>query len=214
MQARRLRLARVSVILCAAIVAPLTARADNIVTGVSDLGPLSTPLTLTYGHAFNDLDPIAPGLQLAGVPATVNSTDTFYDDYAFTVGGSSFSTITATIDLGQFFDIGNLQVRLFRGTPATIITGPTDPNLLSAWSTALTAEGSGTGEVQVILPHDLSPDNYVLEVRGNILGSSGGAYAGVLNLAPVPEPGPIGLALAGGAILLGLMRRGKDRDAR
>jgi len=213
MQARRLRLAKASMILCAAIAAPLAAHADNIVTGVSNLGSLSTPLTLTYGHAFNDLDPIAPGLQLSGVPVTVNPSDTFYDDYAFTVGGSSFSTITATIDLGQFFSIANLQVRLFRGTPATILTGPTDPNLLSAWSTGLTAAGSGNGQVQVILPHELSPDSYVLEVRGNILGTSGGAYAGVLNLAPVPEPGPIGLALAGGAMLLGLMRRRGDRDA-
>src|SRR5262249_39976178 len=108
-------------------------------------------------------------------------------------------------------DISNLQVRLFRGTPQTVITGPLDPNLMQGWSSALTAEGSGTGEIQVILPHDLAPDSYVLEVRGNITGTSGGSYAGVLNLAPVPEPGPLAMTLAGGVMLLAL-RRHKHRS--
>lgn len=204
---RRLRLAQACLVLCSAIVVPVAARAANIVTGVSDLGSLVTPTTLTYGHAFNDLDSATQGLQLTGVPVTVNATDVFYDDYAFAIGGSSFNSITATIDLGQFFDIANLQVRLYRGAPGTAITGPADPNLMASWSSGLTALGSGSGEVQVISPIDLAPDSYVLEVRGNIVGSSGGAYAGVLNLAPVPEAGPLSLALAGMALLLGLMRK-------
>ena len=189
---------------------PVAANADNIVTGVSNLGTLSTPQTLNYGHAFNDLDPGTAGLQLPG-GITLNATDVFYDDYAFTIDGSSFSTIAATLDLGQFFSIANLQVRLFRGTPGTVIAG------VQPWSSALTAQGTGTGQIQVIGPQDLAPDSYVLEVRGNITGTSGGSYAGVLNLSPaspVPEPGSLALALTGGALLIVRLRKHKDRSPR
>ena len=47
-------------------------------------------------------------------------------------------------------------------------------------------------------------------MRGNVVGSNGGAYVGLLNLAPVPEAGGVPLALAGlGALglLRGLRRR-------
>lgn len=182
------------------------AHAADVVTGATDLGTLTAPITLTYSHAFNDIDPLQPGLQLANVPGTLLPTDTFYDDYAFTISGSFASSVTATIDLGQLFDISNLQVRLYRGTLQTTTTGPAGPALVQAWE-GLPLVTSGTGnEVVVINPVALDAGNYLLEVRGNVTGTAGGAYAGVLNLAPIPEPGAIALMLAGlGA--LGLARR-------
>lgn len=180
------------------------AQAADVVTGATDLGTLTAPVTLTYSHAFNDLDPLTAGLQVAGLPQTLLSTDRFYDDYAFTVGGSFASSITATIDLGQLFDISNLEVRLYRGSLLTTTTGPAGPALVQAWQAVpVVATGTGSGDVQVIAPVGLDPGSYVLEVRGYVTGSAGGAYAGVLNLAaaPVPEPGALALLAAGLGVL-------------
>jgi hypothetical protein len=210
MQARRTVLSK-ALVATALAGSALSAHANNFVTGAQDLGTLASPLTLAYGHAFNDIDPSTAGLQLTGVPGTVLATDTFYDDYAFQVGGSSLSSITATIDLGAVFDISNLQVRLYQGSLQTTTTGPVSSGLMQAWSAlTLTALGSGTSNVQVINPVSLAPGSYVLEVRGNITGTSGGVYAGAMNLAPVPEPAAIGLMLAGLGVLglIGRRRRG------
>ena len=182
-----------------ALAVALPAHAASIVTGIQDLGTLATPISLGYTHSFNDTDPGTAGLQLAGVPNPVFSTDLFYDDYAFVIGGSSFSSITATIDLGTVFDISDLRVRLYQGTLQTTTTGTAGPALIANWSAQnLVSSGSGTGELQLISPINLAPGSYVFEVRGNIIGASGGSYAGVLNFAsPIPEPGSLGLLFAG-----------------
>lgn len=198
MQFRRKALTRVTV--AAAMFASLlsAAQAENYVTRAQDLGTLTAPVTLSYSHSFNDTNLALPGLQLAELPgSTLLPSDFFYDDYAFQVDGSTFNSLTATIDLGSWFDISNLQVRLYRGTLQTTTTGPAGPSLVAAWSAqSLTAQSTG-GDVQVIAPIDLLPGSYVLEVRGNITGTYGGSYAGVMNLAPVPEPGAVALMLAG-----------------
>ena len=183
----------------AALAVALPAHAADIVTRTSDLGTLATPVTLGFIHSFNDIDPGTAGLQLAGVPDTLQRTDRFYDDYAFVVGGSSFSSIAATIDLGSVFDISDLQVRLYQGTLQTTMTGSAGPALIAAWSAQnLVASGSGTGELQLISPMNLAPGGYVFEVRGNLTGASGGSSAGVLNCAsPIPAPAGVGLLFAG-----------------
>jgi hypothetical protein len=185
----------------------LCAHAADIVTRAEDLGTLSAPVTLTYSHAFNDTNPALDGLQLDGVQGTVYASDFFYDDYAFQIGGTSFSSITATIDLGSIFQITNLRVRLYQGTLQT------NNGLMQGWSPASLTSSSGTGNVQVINPIELAPGSYVLEVRGNIVGTSGGAYSGLMNLAsvtPVPEPAAMAMMLAG----LGLLRiTGRRRAA-
>ncbi len=208
MQFRRKALTRAA--LAAATFTSLlpAAHAENYVTRAQDLGTLTAPVTLSYSHSFNDTDPAMAGLQLVELPgATVLASDVFYDDYAFQVDGSTFNSLTATIDLGSWFDISNLQVRLYQGTLQTTTTGAAGPALIAAWSAqSLTAQSSG-GDVQVIAPIDLLPGSYVLEVRGNITGNYGGSYAGVLNLAPVPEPGAIGMMLAGLGLLGFVARR-------
>ena len=203
------------VVACGAFVAvALPAQAADIVTRAQDLGTLAVPQALTYGHAFNDLDALAPGLQLAGVPGSVFATDRFYDDYGFTISGSSFSAITATIDLGSVLGITNLQARLYGGTLQTSTTGPVGPALIAAWSALdLIATSGGSGIAQLIAPINLAPGNYVFEVRGNITGRAGGAYAGLLNVAaPIPEPGGLSLLFSGlGALGFATRRRAASR---
>lgn len=184
------------------------ANAADFVTRAQDLGTLVAPVTLSYSHSFNDTNLSLAGLQLAELPgSTVLPSDRFYDDYAFQIDGSTFNSLTATIDLGSWFDISNLQVRLYQGNLLTTTTGTAGPALVAAWSAqTLTAQSSG-GDVQLIAPINLLPGSYVLEVRGSITGTNGGSYAGVLNLAPVPEPGAVAMMLAGFGLLGFLARR-------
>ena len=161
------------------------AHAADVVTQVVNLNSPTLPFSAFYGHTFT-------------TPLPISATDTFYDDYAFTISDASFSSISATFNLGDLLNIENLSARLFVGTPWTGSTpGTLSPaDVLSRWS-ATVASGSGTGAFQVIAPMTLAPGQYVLEVRGNVTGSSGGSYSGVLNLTPVPESSGALMALAG-----------------
>ena len=117
-----------AVLVCTAC--SLAAQASQVV----DLGTLSVPGTYTYSNTFN-----APTIG-------------FLDDYTFTIPAANFDSITASLDLGQFFSISNLQARLYSGT-GPFVSGTTP--LLQAWSTAITAAPGTTGSVVVISPHDL-----------------------------------------------------------
>jgi hypothetical protein len=48
---------------------------------------------------------------------------------------------------------------------------------------------------------------YVLEVRGNVTGTSGGSYSGTLNVAPVPLPAALPLLFSGLGLLGGGLAR-------
>lgn len=172
--------------LCIAVLAASGAsQAANVVTQVITLGSPTLPFSTFYGHTFSNPLPLA-------------STDTFYDDYAFTIGSASFSSVSATFNLGDLLNISNLSARLFAGTPWPGATPGTlnAADVLSRWS-ATVASGTGTGAFQVVAPMALAPGQYVLEVRGNVTGSAGGSYSGVLNLSPVPESSGALMALAG-----------------
>jgi hypothetical protein len=194
-----LHLSPKSAVLCAALaLAGNIAMAADVVTQVQNFGAPGVPFSTFYGHTFTPANQPSAG-------------DTFYDDYAFTVSAGAFSSISATFDLGSLLQISNLQARLFAGTPWSGSTPGTlnTADLLQRWS-ATVASGTGTGSVQSINPISLGAGSYVLEVRGNVTGSSGGSYGGVFNLAPVPEPTGIALAFVGLGFLglAGRRRRG------
>jgi len=78
--------------------------------------------------------------------------------------------------------IDGLQARLYDSS-----------STLDKWSSAISINQSGINEtIAVISPTLLNPTlnpsgNYTLEIKGTVTGSSGGSYAGVLNITPVPE---------------------------
>jgi hypothetical protein len=175
------------------------ANATNIVTKADDLGILSLPYTQYYGHTFTT--PLPSGLTAA---------DTFFDDYAFVVPvGAAYNSFTATLNLESVLNISGLQARLYTGDLSQTTTGMVfSPQLLQAWSPAVS---TGTGTMNVIAPIVLAPGAYILEVRGQVTGSAGGSYAGVMNmLSPVPEPASYAL-FGAGLLAVGQMIRRRTR---
>jgi hypothetical protein len=167
---------------------------------------LATPGTFTYANSFS-----------GGVGSTLtgpSGSDGFFDDYIFTVSGTTADSVTSTIDLGNVLQISDLQVALFsyvsgESVPlfgSTLPAGSTD---LTGWSSPL---GSGaSGSISVIPATELAAGTYALEIRGTVTGTAGGSYSGQLNLAttPVPLPASLWLMLSGfgGLGLLARKRR-------
>ena len=166
---------------------------------------LTTPGTFTYADSFG-----------AGVGSTLvaGKPDGFFDDYIFTVNGTTADSVTSTIDLSNMLQISGLQVALFSVVPgesvplfgSTLPAGSTD---ITGWSSPL---GSGvSGTVSVIPATELAAGTYALEIRGTVTGTAGGSYSGELNLAttPVPLPASLWLMLSGlgGLGALSLRRR-------
>jgi len=191
------------------------ASAALVVTKADELGLLTAPITLAIGTAFNDGNPAVSGLQLGGA-STLLSSDTFFEGYGFQVDGAAFGSIAASLNLGSVFQLSNLQLNLYEGTLGSAAPGALSPGVVSPWgTTALIAAGVTNGNAQEIAFVELPSGDYVLEVTGNITGTSGGSYAGTISLnplsapevLPVPEPESIGLVALGILSLLGLRRR-------
>ena len=161
----------------------------------TDLGALTPPSSLVYGDIFG-----APQNQ-------------FYDDFMFNIPMATFSSITATINLGNFFGIDNLQSRLYSGT---ITTTGVPSGLLEAWSNPIPISLGGlSGTVAVINPIALGAGDYILEIRGDVVGTAGGGYAGLLNISPIPEAGEWAMLLFGLGVIgfIALRRRRNNRAA-
>ena len=167
-----------------------TQAAPNMV----NLGPIASPSTLIYSNTFS-----AP------------TSEKFYDDFTFSLSPeSSFSSITASINLGNFFSINNISVRLFQGSGP--FAGNATP-LIQAWSAPFSAAPGLTGSTTVISVASLLASTYTLEVRGDVVGLSGGSYLGFLNVAPVPEPETYAMLLAGLGIIGTIVRRRKPNPS-
>lgn len=178
------------------------AQAANVASKQVNLGALGTPASASsFGNSFS----VASGLVSSVGGTSFATADTFYDTYTFTVPTAGFSSFTASLDLGDLLAISNLSSRLYLGTPVaagTVFNG--SPSLLKPWSAAqsnATDVAAGNGLLNMISVPSLAAGTYTLEVRGQVVGTSGGAYAGVLNVAAVPEPSSYALLGLG----LGLM---------
>lgn len=189
--------------------ATLTLSDTTVSTGTTSSGVtsiLATPGSYTYADSFSG--------SVGGTPVT-GTTNGFFDDYVFTVSGTTADSVTSTINLGNFLTISGLQVSLFSLVPGqnTIplfgSTLPPGSTRLDAWSTPITAGGSTLGSISVLPPTLLAAGTYALEIRGTASGTVGGSYTGQLDLAPTPVPLPaaLPLLLAGLGGLGGLFRK-------
>jgi len=172
----------------------------NIITGAGTGTGLNVPGTYFYGNSYGSLTNVIAGSPGAGYE--------FYDDFKFTVAPASANSITSTIDFANILGISGLQVLLYNAALQSSLPVLTTPvgGAIDAWSTPISA-GPLTGTAAVLPITNLAAGTYVLEVRGNVTGASGGSYSGTLNIAPVPIPGAIwmfGTAISG---LLAARRR-------
>ena len=162
--------------------------------------------TFTYSNAYGTL-PNTLYTPPVGKPyAGVNFN--FYDDYKFTISGSTVSSVSSTINLGDIFAIDNLQARIYSVSGNTVPTLGAPTGVLAPWGTTNTAVPGGTLSYTVLSNVSLNPGTYVLELRGNVSGLAGGSYSGVLNVAPVPVPSALWLM---SSAIVGLGTIGRKR---
>jgi hypothetical protein len=187
----------------------------TIVTGLSLIQtPAAKAATLSYEETASGITGNGTGTDYSQLPVsdgfinTFNSAATatlgapadpgfsFYDDYVFTVANS-------TVDVGSFllnesttFDINDLQMRLYSviGNGTLPVLGDSPAGLVAGWS---------SNDINATL----SAGSYVLEVRGDVVGSAGGSYGGLIDLQPVPLPAALPLLLSGLGLLGGFARK-------
>ncbi len=149
--------------------------ASGITGSTATINTLSPSTSYTYGNTY-----FAPTSPITG------SSYGFYDDYIFSIPAASANSITSTFNLSDIFGINNLQVRLYSANQPTLpqLGFPVNGGIVNGWTQAI-APGVTTALIQTTA---LGAGNYVLEVRGNVTGTSGGSYAGVFNVAAVPVP--------------------------
>lgn len=175
----------------------------------ADYGTIAVPFTHAIGDTFTTngagafVDATGHTVSAATISKPIvsapgNADYNFYDDFEFTMPGTS-GTLTASaisVSFASLLGIDNLQVRLYPaasglslGVPASLVTG---------WSQIVTA---GTQTITVSsFAHPVTLDAgtlYTLEVRGDIVGSNGGSYGGNFNIVAVPEPASLAMLLAG-----------------
>ena len=164
------------------------------------------PATDTFGNSFGCQACSSSVLVTGGSPS---NTYNFYDDFEFTVASATIDAVSSTINLKQLLEVDNLQMRVYTaaGNSPPVVTGPVS-GLQAGWSTPVNfTAGTESGEISALSDVMLGAGTYVLEVRGDVVGTSGGSYSGNLNLSPVPLPAALPLLLSGLGLLGGLVRK-------
>jgi PEP-CTERM motif-containing protein len=178
---------------------------SGVITG-SGAGTVFTHLPAADGYtntlpALSGSVPGAPGFS-------------FYDDYVFTVAAATVDSLTSAVDLGSL-SISNLEERVYSiaGNSTLPVVSGTPAGFQTDWTAPVNVPGNGaTGMETVLNPTTLAAGTYVLEIRGDVTGSAGGAYSGVLDLQPVPLPAAFPLLLSGLGLLGGFARKRSARS--
>lgn len=174
--------------------APVTPYAA-VTTGSGGITNATTPDTYVYGNSYSSLaNPVFGNYE-------------FYDDFIFTISGATANSVSTTINLGGIFALGNMEARIYDWSLNQSV-----PVFDQPLGTVITSTSSTFGNVTILTIDDiqLSAGTYVLEIRGNVTGTAGGAYSGVLNVAPVPVPGAFWLM---SSAIAGLGMIGRKRAA-
>lgn len=175
----------------------------SVLAGSGAINPLGFSSSSTYAHTFDGPTQVIPGT--AGISLSVPGGFGFYDDFLFTIPAASANSMTSTIGLSNILGISGLQVRLYNAAQNSPLPVLGTPNgvVIEGWTT-LIAPGSS---ISIIAPTNLNAGTYVLEVRGNVTGTAGGSYAGVLNVNAVPVPGTLWLFGSAAGVLVAMRRR-------
>jgi hypothetical protein len=187
----------------AAGAANISPTCELLATGPNPACPGSAPLLgvpgqYNYQNQFTTPtgSTAIPGSNIYGGPVNgFLGSAGFIDDYLFQIGPATADVVSATINLGGVFSIGNLFARIYSlsANPGGLVT--TTPAGVVDYGT-ITASGPVT--LVQINPTMLAAGSYVLEISGTNTGRSGGSYTGTLNLTPpVPLPGALPLLLFG-----------------
>jgi hypothetical protein len=129
---------------------------------------------------------------------------TFYDDYVFTVASSTVDAASFLLNEGSTLAISDLQMRLYSTSGNSLpVLGNSPAGLVANWSNPISTDGSQSN----LATSMLTAGTYVLEVRGDVIGQSGGSYAGLIDLQPVPLPAALPLLLSGLGLLGGVARK-------
>jgi hypothetical protein len=183
----------------------------------------ATTMSLSYEETASGITGNGAGTAFTSLPASGGYTNTFgasagnltgapgysfYDDYIFTVANATVDSVTSEINLGTL-SLGSLQERLYSTAGNTTLPVLGSPaGLQVPWTTAVGfTAGTETGMFTVMSPKTLTAGTYVLEIRGEVTGASGGTYSGQLNLNPVPLPAALPLLLSGLGLLGRLARK-------
>lgn len=158
----------------------------------------ATPTVLSTPGAYSYADTsLMPATSTGGVitgstyPAGYTGAS-FYDAFVIQVTNSQGDSISSTINLGTSFQITNFQERLYAYTGTAPIVGPVS-GAIDAW----TYPAGSSGTVAVLPTTVLAAGDYVVEVRGDVTGTTGGSYSGTFQLTPVPLPETLPLLLSG-----------------
>lgn len=132
----------------------------------------------------------------------------FQDTYVLSVPvATAGDLLTATLNLGDIFNISNLQVRMYGFAAGTPLPGATVGAIPGGALTPIGWTGFATGQNSITLNFSAIPaGTYYLDIRGSVTGTAGGSYLAALNVAPVPLPAALPLLMSGLG-LLGLRRR-------
>jgi hypothetical protein len=185
----------------AATVPLTTSDVSGAIAPTNTAVPTLSQGSYTYGNSFG-----TPTSTIAGTAYG------FYDDFVFDVPAALTDSVASTISISSLLGIDNLRVRLYQA-PADLTTLPLLGNpatqglqVYEGWSSSMNYSGFTT--TTAVLPlYMLAAGRYVLEVQGNVVGSAGGSYSGVLDVSPVPLPATLPLLLGGLGILSSRRRR-------
>jgi hypothetical protein len=166
---------------------------------------LATPGAYLYSDLSLLQDTASGGIITGSAYPSGYTGASFYDAFVIQVTSSLGDSISSTINLGTSFNITNFQERLYSYTGTAPTVGPIS-GAIDFWTSP-----AGTSGTVAVLPATYLPaGTYVIEVRGDVTGSSG-AYSGTFQLSPVPLPAAVWLLISGLGGLAGFARAGAAR---
>jgi hypothetical protein len=174
-------------------------------------------LTLGTNYLLGDTGLFNFNTNLVNSNTTV--TNTFYDDFVFTIasGSTLYNSFSASLQLPSFLGITGFTESLYSGTIPGNAYSATGSNPLASSSLIATMTGN------TLSATNLSAGTYTLQFSG-IIGKATtipfigtmipatGTYASLVSVSPVPEADTYAMLLAGLSLLGFMVQRRKSRQ--